>query len=327
MEEDTTSDTNTTSIELPADWGGDGSDSLQPVRAHIEAALVPTSQPYLPPLDELLRLGDLDDENVDQRRAALGIGQEHVPELARMARDRALYISSMESPEVWAPGHALELLKTLDSSQVIANLVPLLDLEDDWYDTLLPEVFGSTGLAALEPLLTYVGDATRWVFGRAIATAALSKLAEQHPEARGAVVAGLVAQLNDEQTSKETGGAIVSSLVDVKATEALPDIRRAFERDGVDESVHGGWGDVQEVLGVTPDPTDPLVIETQRRWKERKATMYPWAIRNQTMPASQPLLAGKATSAKSKPGEKARKQKNKRKQQTASRKANKRRGR
>ncbi len=45
-------------MELDYDWGGDGSNLYEPVRAHVEAALVPTDAPYPPPLDELLRVGD-----------------------------------------------------------------------------------------------------------------------------------------------------------------------------------------------------------------------------------------------------------------------------
>lgn len=69
------------------DWGGGGSDLTRPVRAHVLAALPFSTHPYPPPLDALIPLGD---EDVDDLVAEHGIGQEHVPELVRMVRDRAL---------------------------------------------------------------------------------------------------------------------------------------------------------------------------------------------------------------------------------------------
>src|SRR5262245_56465982 len=98
--------------DLDYEWGGDGSDLKEPVRAHVEAALVPTDAPYAPPLDQLLRLGDA--RVPDQKRAQiaeLGLTQEHVPELVRMTRDRALNTAMSDSDEVWGPIHALTALE------------------------------------------------------------------------------------------------------------------------------------------------------------------------------------------------------------------------
>jgi hypothetical protein len=38
--------------------GSHGSDLTSPVRAHVLAALVPTDEPYPPPVDKLLTLGN-----------------------------------------------------------------------------------------------------------------------------------------------------------------------------------------------------------------------------------------------------------------------------
>ena len=96
--------------ELEYDWGGDGSNLHEPVRAHVEAALVPTDSAYPPPLDQLLRLGDPRERaDMDARIAAVGLTQEHVPDLVRMTRDRALNTAMSDSDEVWAPIHALGL--------------------------------------------------------------------------------------------------------------------------------------------------------------------------------------------------------------------------
>ena len=54
--------------ELEFDWGGDGSDRHKTVRAHVEAALVPTDGAYPPPLDQLLTLGNpLEQDDTESR--------------------------------------------------------------------------------------------------------------------------------------------------------------------------------------------------------------------------------------------------------------------
>ena len=55
--------TESSDMDLEYDWGGDGSDPYEPVRAHVEAALVPTDAPYPPPQDRLLSLGDAYDQS------------------------------------------------------------------------------------------------------------------------------------------------------------------------------------------------------------------------------------------------------------------------
>lgn len=144
------------------DWGGDGSDLQRPVRAHVLAALRPSTGPYSPPLDALLTLGDPRESGVEQRRDAIDVRQEHLPELLRMARDRDLYTANSETLEVWAPLHALHMLGALDASSVVADLIPLFDLEDDWYATALPDLLGKIGAPALAPTRAYIADRTRW---------------------------------------------------------------------------------------------------------------------------------------------------------------------
>jgi hypothetical protein len=80
------------------DWGGDGTDLSRPVRAHVLAALRPNSIPYPPLVDTLRELGDPRNAGVTERRAALDLTQEHLPDLLRMARDRGLSIPPMAIP-------------------------------------------------------------------------------------------------------------------------------------------------------------------------------------------------------------------------------------
>ncbi|NTU78878.1 MAG: hypothetical protein HGA45_05655 [Chloroflexales bacterium] len=145
------------------DWGGDGSDLTRPVRAHVLAALRPAAGPYQPPLDAILTLGEIDDEELERRRVELGIGQEHVPELVRILRDRALHTADSDSPEVWAPIHALHLLAKLDLSAAVPDLIPLFDLDFDLVGDELIGMLGATGTPAFAPLRDYLSDRSRWV--------------------------------------------------------------------------------------------------------------------------------------------------------------------
>ena len=66
--------------ELEFDWGGDGSDRHKTVRAHVEAALVPSGDAYPPPLDQLLTLGNaLEVADADERIAQIGFSQSQTP--------------------------------------------------------------------------------------------------------------------------------------------------------------------------------------------------------------------------------------------------------
>ena len=104
--------------------------------------------------------------------------------------------------------------------------------------------------------------------------------------------------------------------------------------------LRGPWGDVLDALGVEPDDDDPLLVESRRRFEERQERFFPRAQREQMQEAlarfsgrdPQHLLEAAAPYALQPPPrashqpaqEKARKHKNKRKTESASRKANRR---
>lgn len=134
------------------DWGGDGADLDRPVRAHVLTALQPSGGPYAPPLDALLQLGDSAPEVLEQYALEQHIGQEHVPELLRMARERELSTAYSNEPHVWAPMHALDLLKRLDLSHVVAELLPLFDVDFDRMNDELIDTVAGAGPSALLPM-------------------------------------------------------------------------------------------------------------------------------------------------------------------------------
>lgn len=291
-------------------WGGD--DKLhEPVPEHIEATLIDTDEPYPPPLDELLYLGDLRTVMLDPdpRITNLGLTQAHVPDLVRMVRDRSLNTAMSDTTEVWAPAHALRALELLDITGVIPDLIPIFNLDDDWMPPYLVQMLGQAGAPALEPLEQYAREQTHWVYGRAEATSAIKEIGLQHPELRARsiqILSDLLARANDDDP--DFNGFVVGDLVDLNATEALPVIRQAFALQCVDEMVAGDWTEVLRELGMVPDPNDPLL--RQQGYKEQLAE--PLAL-----PSPPPAPAPrKAAPAKSKP------QKTQKTQKTQSKPAN-----
>ncbi len=325
---------------LESDWGGDGADRTRTVRAHVLAALSPTSAPYPPPVNALLSLGDAREISVEVRRSILGIGQEHVPDLVRMARDRALNRFEDDNLAGWAPVHAIKILEGLDATEVVADLVPLLDVDSDWFRSALSEIFARVGQPALGLLRSYLADPSRWVWGHVSVTKALEAIAKRHPNLRDEAVASLSTVLHDPESYSDYACTFaMSALVELDAVEALPLIRQAFELDKIDEMVRGPWDRVLDDLGIEPDPDDPLVTISRQRDEEQRERFFPRALRERFQSAlaalsqKQPLdqLAGArpipppevgSPARQHKAEERARKEKNKRKASSASRKAN-----
>lgn len=257
-----------------------------------------------------------------------GIGQEHVPELVRMLRDRSLATAGDDESEGWAPMHALGLLKSLDVSRVITELLPLFDLDFDRVGDELMGIIANAGAAALPPTVGYMRDRTRWVWGRSRAADTLEKIAEQHPELRDQVISILSELVADAENDQEqVGTGAMGSLMELKATETLPLIRRAFELGKIDETAYGAWGDVLTEFGVAPDPGDPLIEESHQRLVERNRRMFPQDMRDNliALEARQRGKREKAAqqeAAQKRNKDKVRKQKNKRKAASAARKAN-----
>jgi len=304
--------------ELEYDWGGDGSDRHKIVRAHVEAALVPTDGTYPPPLDQLLTLGNaLEVDDINERIAQLNFGQAHVPDLVRMTRDRALNTMASESDAVWAPIHALTALASLDVSAYAAELVPLFDIDSEWFGEELPDILGKAGQPALEPLRQYIQDNTRWQYGRWNAGTAVEQVAQRHPELRDQAIQILSDVLEHAvDNDPETNGFFLADLLHLDAVEALPVIRSAFEQDMIDESIAGDWGEVLKALGQKVDQNDPLFLRTHARRNAKKAEMralLPPQLRDPLGPISHTTPKSNTSS----------RHKNKRKVSAAARKANK----
>jgi hypothetical protein len=214
------------------------------------------STDYPPPVDKLLTYGEGQYASLRDWHKYLeefGFGPEHIPDLLRMATDNELHWAYSDSTEVWAPIHAWRTLGQLRAEAAIEPLLPLFDSleEREWAMEELPDVFGMIGPVAIPAVATYIADTSHSDWPRIHATACLEKIGTMHPESRDACIAALVRPLTLFEENDETFNAfLMHGLIELKATETAPLIKRAFAAKCVDLLVQGDWDDVQAALGL-----------------------------------------------------------------------------
>jgi HEAT repeat protein len=219
------------------------------------------SQPYSPPVDRLLTLGEAPARAREwPDYLEFGLGKEHVSDLVRMATDEDLLWTDSGGAEVWAPIHAWRALGQLRAEEAIGPLVDFLpDLEEiEWGLEEFPVVFGMIGPPALARLSAYAADASNDLWTRIAAVEGLREIGEVHPAARGEGVAALVRVLEKWYRNDETlNGFLIHYLVGLGAVEAAPLMEQAFAAERVDLMVQGDWEDVQVDLGLLPERRTP----------------------------------------------------------------------
>jgi nucleotide-binding universal stress UspA family protein len=117
---------------------------------------------------------------------------------------------------------------------------------------------GELGDAALEPVTAYLANPAHSEWARVAAAKALAEIGGRQADLRVVCVARLSGQLEKFVAQSEMLNAfLVSSLLDLKAVEALPVMARAFAAGHVDESVAGDYEDVEIELGLKKQRQDP----------------------------------------------------------------------
>ena len=229
---------------------------------------VATNQyPY--PVNRLLNLGDPRERREWPVYTALGLTNEHVPDLIRMVLDDDLNNADGESREVWAPLHAWRALGQLRARDAIEPLVSLLqridEWDDDWVGEELPRVFSMIGAPAIPALSEYLADAAHGLFARIAAAHSLEWISRRYAATRDQSLAALTAQLERfTENDPSLNVFLVSYLLDLKAVESAPLIERAFASDQIDLSVMGDWEDAQIGLGLKTKREHPR--RKDKRW-------------------------------------------------------------
>ena len=259
----------------------------------------------------LLMYGEADWQEWEDYQS-MGFKREHIPDLIRMATDQTLIVEA-EEPEFWAPIHAWRALAQLDAKEAIDPLVKNFNLfeaaDSDWLSDDLPRVFVKLGPDCVPALAMYLIDTRHETSGRISTGETLKDIAEEYPETRDQVKGILVSALElFEDNDEELNGFLLADLLDLKAVEAMPVIRRAFEADAIDITIAGDLEDAEIELGLREERVTPS------RVREVIDQKYP-ALR-----ALRERIEQKEQSQK----QQAKKEKARKKQQKKSRKRNRR---
>ena len=191
-----------------------------------------------------------------------GFSKADEPGLIDLLIDKKLHNGSPESNDIWVPLYAWRILGQLRSVDAIEPLISILNIlsDDDWAFSEVPVVLGMIGKPAVAPLCRYLREYEHDEFARVIASDSLVDIAKQNPELRDEVIVQLrkylvVAKPNDVNLN----GLLVSGLIDLKAVEAIDEIRSVFQNEYVDITISGDLEDVEIALGLrnkreTPKP-------------------------------------------------------------------------
>lgn len=213
-----------------------------------------TTQSYPPPVDRLLTYGVCDPRDDFKYVEELELTADHIPDLIRMAIDPDLNQANSDSLAIWAPVHAWRSLGQLRAEAAIEPLLELTQdagMEDDWLFTEIPNALGQIGTAALPALTAQLANRVYHRRVRGLASEAIEKIGELHPEARSTCVEILTKELDRYQLNHPTlSGFLVASLLDLEAVESASSIEQAYAADRVDSSICGDWDEVQVQLGL-----------------------------------------------------------------------------
>jgi Protein of unknown function (DUF1186) len=216
------------------------------------------STSFKPPVDKLLSFGDCYEtrNNWPNYITELGLDSQHIPDLIKMAVDKELHEADEENPQTSAGVHAWRALGQLHAEAAIEPLMSLFhEVEDnDWVSEELPKVYGMIGSTAIKPLSGYLSDSKYSVYPRTTAINSLGEIAKKHSDSRQHCIAALTNQLKlFTQNHEELNGFIVSSLINLKASESAGVIKSAFAAKAVCEDIVGNWDNVRQYLGVSDD--------------------------------------------------------------------------
>lgn len=221
---------------------------------------------YTFPVVELLTLGKPKGWKDWPDYLEYGFMQEHVAELNRMVVDWELHWDESDDEMYWAPIHAWRVLGQLKAEEAAESLILLLGVMDefdsDWIAEEVPEVFGLIGPSTIPHLKKFLREGEDKVWGRIAAAHSLEVIGNKYYLARIDCITALIEQLKEFYENHETlNSFLISYLIDLKGTEALPVIEEAFEADMVDLMVCGDWEDVQIEFGILKKRITPAPYE------------------------------------------------------------------
>jgi hypothetical protein len=220
---------------------------------------------YSDPVARLLDYGGFDIRQIEEPwpdYLELGFAEEHVPELIRMATDSDLNNADQDNLEVWAPLHAWRTLGQLRAVEAAKPLVHLLEQlrHDDWLPIDLRKVFSLIGPLSVPAIAEFMANRSIEEICRVSVPACLEQIAHDYPDHRNECVGVLAHQLSFYATNgTDLNAFLVMSLANLKASETIDLIRKAFAADCVELTLQGDVEDVEIEMGLravrdTPPP-------------------------------------------------------------------------
>jgi hypothetical protein len=216
-----------------------------------------SSKPSYPgPVQQLFQLGDPEEIQDWSTYSHLGIGPEHMADLARLAMD--IPAADNEDDEAYdGPIHAWRTLAMLPSSASVAPLMTVLDqLSNDgnWWvfgDELI-KILSRMGTRPLPELAAILADTSKTSNTQEHAIQAITAIYRRDRNTHADCVAVLTQQLaafaqNDPYLN---AGLVMALAVDLRAVGSAAMITQAYKANRVDESLSGSWEQVQVDLGL-----------------------------------------------------------------------------
>jgi hypothetical protein len=172
-------------------------------------------------------------------RHILQAGPGAVGPLLALALDTDLLHEDV--PDCYAPIHALRLLGELRSTEIVAPLLRVFPIEQEYPGEELPvlwadeaaQMIGRQGAAVVEPLWAIVDDPERDMVARGVALMALTYASSVEPEIRDDVAQGALERLARSDDEAMTAHLIsaISSLGVGSAYQQVMELYRAHKVD------------------------------------------------------------------------------------------------
>jgi hypothetical protein len=260
---------------------------------------------YQPPVSQLLSFGIPKNKSRDQwfdYVEAYGFTDEHIPDLIRLASEKDL--DWEDERECYSPIHAYRVLGQLKTEDAIQPLLNLLDEDDnDWYMDDLPKVFGMIGPESIPALSDYLNDDNHSGWSKAAAARGLVTVAESNLACRDKCIESINIALSRHQiNSPELNGSLVAQLINLRATESVSVIEKAYKEGPMDEMFCGSWARVQIGLGLgtasdfTPEELKHKMSESMKPLMQLAELVKELVPINDTLdfPTSTKLVSGKS---------------------------------
>ncbi len=238
-----------------------------------------TDQTYKEPLEKFLTLGY--EENAwflrtDKWPDYVGeynLDESHIPDLIRLVDVHSDPKKEFDEVADYAAVHAWRALGQLKAEAAIPILIEVLrrDIWEEFAWEEFPQVFALIGEPSIEPLIEQLNKPSAEAYQSTI-TYAMQVIAKTHPQTTPQIKTALIEKMKRyEYANFDINGFVVAALIDLKATEALPIIKEAYDANHVDETICGTYQEVEVAFGVrdVTDVTDSLQIRRQQ-WLEEQ---------------------------------------------------------